>query len=82
MYPQEKVFIDGRTDVYGLTDPFFHTLYAAIYNAAPTWRDAIAAFNIRLVLVDTRAPMADELAKDARWTKAYSDEQAVVFTRK
>jgi len=81
-HPQEKVFIDGRTDVYGLTDTFFYSRYFAVYNAAPTWSEVMAQYKIRLVLVDTRAAIADELAKDSHWTKEYGDEQAVVFTRK
>lgn len=82
MYPQEKVFIDGRTDVYGLTDTFFYSQYSAIYNASPIWRDAMAPFNIHLVLVDAGAGIVAELAKDSRWTKLYEDRQAVVFARK
>lgn len=82
MYPQEKVFIDGRTDVYGLTDTFFYSRYFAVYNAVPTWNEVLSQYQVRLVLIDTHAAIAEELAKDARWVKAYGDEQAVVFTRK
>ncbi len=77
MYPERRVFIDGRADVYGslIQD------YLATFRAAPTWRTTLERYGVRWVLVPTDAPLAALLNGNSSWRQVYQDSQAVVFVR-
>ena len=36
-------------------------------------------YGIRLVLIQSNSPLANELRRDTAWSEAYSDDQASVF---
>lgn len=75
--PQYPVYIDGRTDLYGsrVLD------YVSIAFAEDSWQTALDEQDIRVVLVETRSPLAEALHETGEWHTAYTDELASVFTR-
>src|SRR5688500_12680283 len=78
LYPNYKVYIDGRADVYG--DSF--TVEAVrTYDGKPDWRKPLERLGIRTVIITPDSPLASLLREDDTWTKAYEDSQAVIFTR-
>jgi hypothetical protein len=78
LYPNYKVYIDGRADVYG--DSF--TVEAVrTYDGKPDWRKPLERLGIRTVIITPDAPLSSLLREDDTWTKAYEDSQAVIFTR-
>ncbi len=82
LYPRERVFIDGRSDLYGLTEDFVVQEYLKAYTAARDWREPLERYHVRLVLVDPQSPLAVRLDDDVEWSQVYADAQAVVFARK
>ena len=77
-WPQYKVFIDGRSDMYGderIKD------YLKIADGQPDWEDTIQKYNIRLVFFDPRSPIATILRGQKGWTAIYSDKIASIFLR-
>ncbi len=76
--PDYPVFVDGRTDLYGdaILDDFLKTA-----TAGDGWRDKLASYGIRLVVVEANSGLAGALVSEPGWTLAYSDELAVVYTR-
>jgi hypothetical protein len=77
-YPEYRVFIDGRADVYG--DAFIFN-YINIYQAEPGWEQQLIDKNISVVLVDTNSPIANELKQSLTWKISYQDTLSTIFTR-
>lgn len=82
LYPAERVFIDGRSDLYGLTGDKVVSEYLATINGKANWRDSLEKYKVQLVLVPGDTPLATLLASDPQWQKVYTDATAVIFTRK
>jgi len=78
LYPEERVFIDGRADVYG--DAFIEE-YLEVYQVRQGWRDILEKYEVELVLIDRGSALATLLDEDGDWQEAYEDELAVVYTR-
>jgi hypothetical protein len=78
LYPDYRVYIDGRADVYG--DAFF-TETMRTYDGHTGWRDPLNRLSVGTVLVAPDAPLASLLRDDAEWKKVYEDRQAVIFTK-
>ncbi len=70
MYPQERVFMDGRNDLYGA---FRTRVYDRILLAEPgwaeLWTDAVARYDLGWVLLDATDPLAASLAHSPRWRR-------------
>jgi len=81
LLPQEKVFVDGRTDLYG--DQFLTNEYLATATGADGWRDTLDRYGIRLVVVEAGSGLARVLAVEPGWRLDYGGEglDAVVFVR-
>jgi hypothetical protein len=77
-WPEMKVFIDGQTDFYGeeLTREHWNIGWLQ-----PGWREKMRKRDIELVLVPTRAPLAQELVRDAGWRIWHCDPTAVLLQR-
>jgi len=82
MFPQEKVFIDGRTEVYG---PQFYQRYVRLF-ANPDKFNAISdEFNINLILL-TRIytatdPFLNYIYQNKQWKLIYFDEISALFIK-
>jgi hypothetical protein len=78
-WPQRKVFVDGRTDMYGserLKE------YLTLAHAMPGWREIVDKYAFSSILFDTQSPLANALAEDKQWQLVYSDPLASIFLRK
>lgn len=78
LYPDVRVFIDGRTDFYGnalLQD------YLVIQGARPGWEELIERYAVDVALLNATSPLARALQDDARWTREYDDGRYVVYGR-
>jgi hypothetical protein len=77
-YPEYKVYIDGRADVYGdaFMDEFLMT-----HSGETNWQEPLNRYRIRTVLVDPETSLASLLRQQAEWQKVFEDSQAVIFTR-
>jgi len=78
LYPDYPVFVDGRTDLYD--DPFLQN-YLDVILARENWREVLARYGVRLVLIEKESVLARFLAQDAGWQQRYADDLAVIFVR-
>jgi len=79
LYPDYRVYIDGRADVYG--DAFF-TEAMRTYDGVNDWAQSLNRQGIKTVLISPDAPLANLLRNDGRnWKLIYEDDEAVIFTR-
>jgi hypothetical protein len=77
LYPQYRVYIDGRADVYG--DEFIYD-YLSIYRADPGWERKLDDQQVGTVLIDPGAPLAKALRQSSTWELVFEDATSVVFT--
>ena len=78
LYPQYQVYIDGRADLYG--DAFIFD-YLSIYNAEPGWEDKLNHQDIKTVLVESDAPLANMLRQLPAWHVSFTDKGSVIFVK-
>jgi hypothetical protein len=78
LYPDYRVYIDGRADVYG--DSLVEEWLKA-HDGKPAWREALDNHGIRTVLVKPDAALAALLRQDDAWQNVFEDKQAVIFVR-
>ena len=78
LYPEYRVFIDGRTDLYG--DRFMDDFYAT-YHLTDGWQGPIQKWQIRTIILPPEAPVITALRSHAGWKQAYADPQALILTR-
>jgi len=79
LYPQTKVVIDDRHDLYG--EPFLKS-YLKTIHVEPGWQDFIDQYPANILLIPKSSALANILLETPRWQPIYSDEVAVVFTSK
>ncbi len=77
-WPQYRVFIDGRSDMYGATQI---NDYRKIADGQPQWQETLDKYNISWVFFDPRAPIAAILKSQTNWSLIYSDKVASIFVR-
>jgi hypothetical protein len=80
LYPEYRVYIDGRADLYG--DAFMDDLAAAYYLRGDSWGRSFERWGIRTVVLPPDAPLVTALRALPDWQAIYSDDQAVVLTKK
>jgi hypothetical protein len=78
-YPAQRVFIDGRPDMYG--NALFND-YVDVISLQPSWRAILNAHHIDLVLVDRDGPLATELAQDPAWNEVFAGPVERLFARR
>ena len=76
MYPEQRVYIDGRCDMYG-TD--FVTRFVDIYTTKPGWENALKADGIEYVLVEPNTYLAYALIGQQGWKTIFRDNVSVMF---
>jgi hypothetical protein len=80
LYPEYRVFIDGRADLYG--DAFMDDLATTYYLRGDSWRSSLEKWRIRTVVLPPDAPLITALAGLPDWKRVYADSQAVILTKK
>ncbi len=78
LYPQVKVFTDGRTDFY---DDEFTKRFLATLRGKWDWEESLNHYGVRTALVPVGSPLASILKESARWRLVYDDGVATVFQR-
>jgi hypothetical protein len=77
--PDQKVFIDGRADVYAWTGVLAD--YGALVTLREDPRRILDRYSVDFCLLPRSAPLARVLAHLPEWSERYSDSQAVIFVR-
>ena len=77
-YPQTKVFVDDRHDLYG--DRFLKD-YLKVIRVAPDWDKVLNEKHVDWVLVPAGSSLANILRETSQWTVIHEDGAAVLFQR-
>jgi hypothetical protein len=77
LYPEYRVLIDGRADLYG--DTFLDDL-ATVYYVRDGWSQTMRNWNIRTVILPPDFPLATVLRAEPGWIEIYRDPEAVVLS--
>lgn len=79
LYPDQRVFIDGRADLYG---DDFYIEYSRIHGGQPGWEDLFDKHRIDIVICVPGAPIRQLLIQRGDFQLAYSDDTSVVLLKK
>jgi hypothetical protein len=76
LYPDVKVSIDGRADLYGdqLLDQ-----YSRLVTLQPGWREQLAALDPDFILLPKDSAFAGELRLSTAWTEAFEGPVEAIF---
>lgn len=78
--PQQKVFIDGRGDLYELGGAFND--YLQVASLKPAAFHVLDAYRIQTCLLQRLEPLATVLTQNAGWRQVYTDSTSVIFVRR
>ncbi len=76
MYPQNKIYIDGRADVFGTE---LIRRFVDIYTTKPGWANALIEDQIDYVLVEPNTYLAYALKESKSWNSVFSDPISILF---
>ena len=79
LYPQTRVFVDDRHDLYGAD---FLKDYLRAIRLTPDWNKFLNEKRVNWVLVPAESALANMLEETSGWSVAYRDSTAVLFKRK
>lgn len=79
LYPQNKVFIDDRHDLYG--EEFLRKYLKAI-RLTPEWDGFLNEKKVNWALLPAQSSLANMLEETSKWNLVYGDETAVLLERK
>ena len=77
--PSNPVYIDGRIDMYG--DEFMRE-YLGIIHGITRWQEPFDKYGVQVAIVSPTSRLHLQLEQSAQWQQVYSDEMAVVYTRR
>jgi hypothetical protein len=78
LYPQVKVFIDGRAGLYG--NDFVKTYFAAAAGG-PSWRRLMDEWQFDYALLPVALPLTELLLAEGRFEERYRDGKFIVLQR-
>ncbi len=76
--PQQKVFVDGRSDFYGET---IGKQYIQVMNGHWRWREWMTKYNFDLVLIPTANALATLLKEEPGWRILADDGKQILLVR-
>jgi hypothetical protein len=80
LYPENPVFVDGRTDLYALNGRVLDD-YAIVHWAQPGWQEVLDQYHVGYVITE-RAGLLDMLLAQANdWRPVYHDTLAAIYVR-
>jgi hypothetical protein len=77
-YPNQKLFVDGRSDFYGLE---IFEEYVRVLNGNDGWEQVLRKYDVTTALVPSGSPVAVLLARHAAWRLVENDGHAALFER-
>jgi hypothetical protein len=76
-YPQYRVFIDGRVEVYG--DQVFLE-YLQVNDISQNWEVPLNKYHVQTILMPSSHPLR-QLLENKGWKMVYQDSQVYIYTR-
>ena len=78
-YPNRRVFIDGRSDYYGLT---ILKEYLSVRSAGDNWQEVDARYGWQFALIPPDWPLSRALKQSPDWILRDQDKVALLFERR
>jgi len=79
-FPNQKVFIDGRGDLYELGGAFAD--YLEVSSLRPAAFSVLRSYGIKSCLLDRKEALATVMEALPEWKRVYSDDVSVLFVRR
>jgi hypothetical protein len=79
LYPQQRVFVDGRSDFYGEA---LCKDYLTLMNAEPAWESVLQRYRFDLILLPVKRPLASALKLSPKWRIVADDGSAILFAQR
>lgn len=79
-FPEQKVFLDGRGELYELAGVFGQ--YMQIDGLGPAGFPLMKSYGIRLCVLEKAEPLAVALSAHPDWKNIYADDRSVIFVRR
>ena len=79
LYPQQRVFFDGRSDFYG---PRIGRDYVVLLSAGRDWRRILYRYGFTVALLPLDWPLGAVLEEDPDWNLIYRDKLSLLLVRK
>jgi hypothetical protein len=78
LYPDYRMFMDGRTHVYG---PDVLKDFLEVTNVGPRWQVVLDKWQVQTILALRPSPLTETLLAKGGWRLVFSEREAVVFVR-
>jgi hypothetical protein len=78
LYPESRVFVDGRADLYG--DDLLRQFKTAV-QLRNGWRQVLDGWRVDALLLPPSCALAQALVLDSTWHTTFKDSQAILFIR-
>jgi hypothetical protein len=78
VWPAYRVYIDGRSDMYGEK---YAGDYFKVARVLPGWKEVLKKYDIGWVIFDTQSPLSVALHDQSDWRPIYSDPVATIFVK-
>jgi hypothetical protein len=79
LYPNYRVFVDGRADLYG--DDLMRQSIRTLIDLRTGWQGILDHWQVETILVPSSCALAQALLLDSHWRAEFSDSQAIVFSQ-
>jgi hypothetical protein len=76
LYPEYRVFVDGRADLYG--DNLLQQFQTAV-QLKNGWQDVLDKWKVKAVVVPPSCALAQALLLDPAWHPVFTDPKAIIF---
>jgi hypothetical protein len=77
-WPAYRVYIDGRSDMYGEK---YGGDYLKIADVQPGWKEILKKYGVSWVIFNTQSPLTAALHDQIDWQAIYSDSVATIFVK-
>ncbi len=78
LYPEYRMFIDGRTHVYG---PEVLRDFLEVTNVGPRWQAVLDKWQVQTILALRPSALTETLLAQGGWRQVFTEREAVVFVR-
>jgi hypothetical protein len=78
LYPDYRMFMDGRTHVYG---PDVLKDFLEVTNVGPRWQVVLDKWQVQTILALRPSPLTETLQAKGGWRQVFTEREAIVFVR-
>ncbi|MCJ7542488.1 MAG: hypothetical protein MUO88_22795, partial [Desulfobacterales bacterium] len=77
-WPKYKVFVDGRSDMYGVD---IMKEYLKVITIKPGWEEVLKKYDVKWIIYDANSALSLFLMERDDWELIYADKVANIFVK-